>query len=147
MSKLFLKQISVISAILGAGLGILSLIPLIRNLSIFALVIIIAPVVIIFMKKNNLLKEVNIREGMIIGAISGIVSVIAFIIVFTPIDLFLSLFIKNGYINWIASLIKTAGFFVYIMLLFFMCILNAITNAFSGLTTAYVYEFLKNMKE
>ncbi len=147
MSKLLIKQISILSGIFGALFGVLSLIPVIRNIAFLAVILFIAPIIIIYFKKFNILQEVSNQWGMIIGTISGIISIIAFMLSFTPLDLLLSLFIKDGYIAWIASFIKNAGFFNYIMILFFLCILNGITNAFSGLTTAYVYDFLKNVKE
>lgn len=147
MSKFVIKQISILSAFFGAFLGVLGLIPIVRNLSILALMLFIAPVVIIYLKKINVIKEVSIQTGMISGVVSGIVSIIAFMLVFTPIDLVLSLFIKEGYIYWISSLIKNSGFFIYAMLIFFMSVLNGLTNAFSGLTTAYVYEFLGKIKD
>ena len=147
MSKSLFKQISILSAILGAILGLLSLIPVVRNVSVIAVTVLLAPVIIIYFKKLNILQEVDLKNGMIIGTIAGVISIITYVVAFTPIVLLLSLFIKNGYIEWISVLIKNAGFFIYIMLLSFMCILNAITNAFSGLATAYLYEFLKGMKE
>mgnify|MGYP007068158471 FL=1 len=39
------------------------------------------------------------------------------------------------------------GFFVMIMLLFFLALISALMNAFSGLTTAYVYELLSGLKK
>ena len=147
MSKLLIKQVSILSAILSAILGILALIPIIRNAAVLVVTILIAPIVLIYLKKLNILEEIDIQKGMILGTIIGVVSTFVFILVFTPFDLLLSLFIKDGYIYWIASLIKNAGFFVYSMLLFFICILGGLTNAFSGLATAYLYDFLGKMKD
>lgn len=147
MNKLLFKQISILSAIFGCMLGIISLIPIIRNITAIGITFFLAPAVIIYLKKLNILKDINIKTGMIIGTISGIVSITAFIITLTPIDLLLGLFIKNGYIEWISILIKNAGFFNYILILLFLWVLNGTTNAFSGFATAYLYEILKGMKE
>lgn len=147
MNKLLFRQISILSGIFGAILGVLSLIPVIRNVSVIGVTIFLAPAVIIYLKKLNLLQDINIKTGMVMGTISGIISVTAFVIAFTPVDLLLGLFIKNGYIEWISILIKNAGFFNYILILFFLCILNGTTNAFSGLATAYLYDMLKGMKD
>ena len=147
MSKLLIKQISVLSAIFGAFLGILSLIPFVRNFTSVVVMIFMAPVVIIYLKKLNIIKEVTLQSGMIIGTFTGVVSIITFTFAFTLLDLLFSLFIKNGFIFMISSFIRNAGFFNYFMLLSFMCILSGITNAFSGLTTAYIYEFLGKIKD
>jgi hypothetical protein len=42
---------------------------------------------------------------------------------------------------------KMMGFFVTIMIIFFVSILSALMNAFAGLTTAYVYEILSGIKK
>ena len=115
MNKLLFKQISILSGIFGAILGILSLIPVIRNISVICVALLIAPVVIIYLKKLDIIKEVDLKSGMIMGTVAGVASIITFVLAFTPIDLLLSLFLKNGYIYWMATLIKTAGFFVYFM--------------------------------
>ena len=147
MSRLLIKQISILSAIFGAILGILSLIPFIRNFTSVAVMIFMAPIVIIYLKKLNILHDITVQTGMIMGAITGIVSIIAFTLAFTPFDLLFSLFIKDGFIFIMSSFIKNAGIFNYVMLLSFICILSGITNAFSGLTTAYIYDFLGKIKD
>ena len=147
MNKLLIKQVSILSAIFGAFLGLFGLVPFVRNISFITLALFLAPVVIIYLKKLNILQKITIQDGMIIGAISGVVSLIGYAVVFTVLDLLLAMFIKDGFIWWIASLIKSGGFFVYGMLVFFICVLNAVTNAFAGLTTAYVYDFFKNVKD
>ena len=147
MSKLLFKQVSILSAIFGVILGIWALIPVVRNFAVIAVILLLAPIVIIYLKKLDILKSVSVQNGMIIGTISGIVSMFAFILTFTPFDLLFSLFIKDGYLYWIASLIKNAGFFVYFMLIIFIALLGGLVNAFSGLATAYLYDFLGNMKD
>ena len=147
MNNLLFKQIIILSSVMGAILGVLGLIPFVRNIAIFLLMCFVAPVVIVYLKKLNFISEVSIQKGMVIGTLTGIISVIAFMLIFTPFVLLISLFVKNGFIYWIASLIKNSGFFVFIFILVLLGILNGLINAFSGLTTAYLYDFLKNVKE
>lgn len=147
MNKLLIKQLSILSALLGGILGLLALIPIVRNIAALILMVLLAPIVIIYLKKLNLIDEVSLQNGAISGVICGVVSVVAFFIVFAPLVLLFGIWIKNGYIGWIASLIKSAGFFVSCLMLFFIGLLSGLMNAFSGLTTAYVYEMLKKVKD
>ena len=41
----------------------------------------------------------------------------------------------------------TGGVFVMLSLLLFLALISALMNAFSGLTTAYVYELLSGLKK
>lgn len=147
MNPILIKQTSILSAILGGILGVVTLIPFIRNFSFMLLILCISAVIIIYMKKNDLIGIIDIREGAILGAIIGFVSFIAFSIVFIPLVAIIGLIFKNYYTFGISYLIKASGFFVLIMLIIFMGILSALMNAFSGLVTAYVYEILSGIKK
>ncbi len=147
MNQLLIKQIAILSAILGGILGVLTLIPFIRNFSFLILILCLSSVVIVYMKKNNLLGIIDIKEGAILGAIVGFVSFIAFSAVFVPLVVIVGLIFKGYYTFGITYLLKASGFFVLIMLVIFLGGLSALMNAFSGLVTAYVYEVLTGLKK
>lgn len=147
MNPIIVKQTAILSAILGAILGVLTLIPFVRNFSFMLLIICISTVIIIYMKKNDLIGIIDVKEGAILGAIIGFVSFIAFSIVFIPIAAILGSIFKSYYLGWLAMLMKASGFFVLIMLVVFMGILSALMNSFSGLVTAYMYEALSGIKK
>lgn len=146
MNPLLVKQTAILSAILGGILGVLTLIPFVRNFSFMLLVLGIAAVVIIYMKKNDLIGIIDIKEGAILGAIIGFVSFIAFSVVYVPLVALVGLIFKNYYTFGITFMLKS-GFFVLIMLVIFLGILSALMNAFAGLVTAYVYEVLTGVKK
>lgn len=150
MNPIIVKQTSILSAILGGILGVLTLIPFVRNFSFMLLILCISAVIIVYMKKNDLIGIIDVKEGAILGAIIGFVSFIAFSIVFIPAVLlvggFLSLF-KVHYNTYGINYFIQNGFFVLVMLIIFLGILSALMNSFSGLATAYMYEILTGIKK
>lgn len=151
MNPLLIKQTSILSAILGGIIGVLTLIPFVRNFTFMILILCISAVVIIYMKKNDLIGIIDVKEGAVLGAIIGFVSFVAFSVVFVPLvtllSAFLGLFKINYYTFGIAYLLKASGFFVLIMLIIFLGLLSALMNAFAGLVTAYTYELLSGIKK
>lgn len=147
MNFLLVKQASILSAILGGILGVLTLIPFVRNFSFMLLILCISAVIIIYMKKNNLMGILDVREGAVLGAIIGFVSFIAFSIVFVPLVAIVGLIFKGYYTFGISELLRVSGFFVLIMLIIFLGLLSALMNAFAGLVTAYMYEILSGIKK
>lgn len=151
MNPILVKQTAILSAILGGILGVLTLIPFVRNFSFLLLILGISAVVIIYMKRNDLIGIIDVKEGAILGAIIGFVSFVAFSIVFVPLvsltGFILSLFKINYYTFGITYMLRVSGFFVLIMLVIFLGILSALMNAFAGLVTAYMYEILSGVKK
>lgn len=147
MNPIIVKQTAILSAILGGILGVLTLIPFVRNFSFMLLILCISAVIIIYMKKNDLIGIIDVKEGAILGAIIGFVSFIAFSIVFVPLVALVGLIFKGYYTFGISMLLRTSGFFVLVMLVVFMGLLSALMNAFAGLVTAYFYEILSGVKK
>lgn len=147
MNPILIKQTSILSAILGGILGVLTLIPFVRNFSFMLLILCISAVVIIYMKKNELIGIIDVREGAILGAIIGFVSFIAFSIVFVPLVAIVGFIFKGYYTFGITYMLQASGFFVLVMLLVFIALLSALMNSFAGLVTAYIYEALLGIKK
>ena len=138
IKELLFKQMAALSGILGLIMGILTIIPFIRNFSFFALVVLAAPIIIVYMKKMNMIGILDIKQGALYGAIIGFISFIGFSISFVPLATIIGFIYKGSYYLGI-SLLFRAGFFVLIMMVFFVAILAALMNAFSGLVTIYIY--------
>jgi len=147
MNLQIVKQTAILSAILGAILGVLTLIPFVRNFSFMLLILAIAAVVIVYMKKNDLIGIIDVKEGAILGAIIGFISFIAFSIVFVPLVAIVGAIFKGYYTFGITYMLRISGLFVLIMLVGFLGLLSALMNAFAGLVTAYVYEVLSGVKK
>ena len=95
INVLLLKQIAILSAIAGAALAVVSIIPYINVFSFSILMLVLSGGILYYMKRNNMIGSFDLREGSIFGATVGFVSFIAFSIVFVPLDILLSLLSKG----------------------------------------------------
>lgn len=138
IKQLLLKQMSMLSSVLGLILGVLTVIPFICNFSFFALIVLATPLVLIYMKKLDMIGILDIRQGAMYGAVIGFISFIAFSVSFVPLATIIGFIYKGSYYLGV-SLLFRSGFFVLIMMVFFVAILAALMNAFSGLVTVYLY--------
>ena len=84
MNLLLLKQLAILSAFAGAILGFVTVIPYISMISFLVLILCLSAFVLAYLKQNDLIGIISIREGCIFGAVIGFVSFIAFSIIFNP---------------------------------------------------------------
>ncbi len=146
IKKILLKQMAILSGVVGLFLGILTIIPFICNFSFFALIVLTAPAILIYMKKLDMIGILDIKQGALYGAIIGFVSFLAFSVSFVPLATIIG-FIYKGSFYLGVSLLFRSGFFVLIMMVFFVAILAALMNAFSGLVTIYIYNQIEQKPE
>ena len=148
MNLLLLKQLSVISAFAGVILGLITVIPYIGFVSFMILLLFLSAFVIVYLKQNELIGIISIREGCIFGAIIGFVSFLAFAVVFTPISMLLGWLIPvytQGFMRFFLN--SFGSFVVMLFLIVFMAGISALFNGFTGLVTAYVYEMITGIKK
>ena len=146
IKQLLLKQMAMLSSVMGLILGILTIIPFICNFSFFALIVLADPAILIYMKKLDMIGILDIRQGALYGAIIGFISFIAFSVSFVPLATIIG-FIYKGSFYLGVSLLFRSGFFVLIMMVFFVALLAALMNAFSGLVTIYIYNQIEQKPE
>jgi hypothetical protein len=132
--KHYLKQISIISAIIGGVLGVFSIIPYFNCLGSIAFCF-ISVFTIVFLKRNSVIGVISLNDGTVIGAITGFIGAAAACTAAVPINLLLSLILNYK------MLLKFSDTLVAIpVLILVFGMLGAIFNAFTGMITAYVYE-------
>lgn len=144
----FLRRISVLSVIVGLIVGLVSNIPFIGNLVFVIYFLMLSAGMIVYLKKINVLGDITVKEGGVIGAIIGGTSFVGFCVAYLPIRIiigfitgnFISSIITNGFTNF-------PMFFTLIFLLFLMGLLCALMNCFSGGVTAYIYTLLEEYKK
>lgn len=147
MNLIIIRQLTILSLLLGAFLGIITLIPFIGTISFIILMFFSAMLIILLMVKLELLQMSDVKGSIVIGAIIGFVSFLGFSVIYLPLVAVLGRVFKL-YMHYGVSLFLGAGSFgVILMLVIFMAILCAITNAFSGFATYYFLEFIKQMKQ
>ena len=147
MNLLLIKQIGLFSVLIGLIVGIITAIPVIGPIVFTLYFMALSAGIIIYLKKNNILGDITVKEGGILGAVIGFASFVAFSVVFVPLSTLCS-FLFN---DWAGKVIvqcftSPATFFVFLFLLFFVALLCALMNGFSGAATAYIYEVLASIK-
>ena len=145
MNILFVKQISILSLLFGAILGVITLIPYIGLLSFLICSFAAGSIIIYYMQQIELLGEFDTKAWTIYGAISGFTSFVGFCISFIPLAALIGLFVKTSYYLGISIMFRL-GFFLTIIMALFVAIISALMNGFTAMTTSYVLELLKNEK-
>lgn len=141
MNFVVTKKIAFISFILGCFIGVITLIPYLNLISFLFLSFLVAPFMVIYLKKNNLMGIVDTKEGAILSAIIGACAFTGFFIVFSPLSAIIGLLYKSGVyvvMRWFFS--SGGGIMVLILTYFMIGSMTALFNAFSGTTMAYLYQ-------
>lgn len=149
MNLVLLKQIAILSAIAGAALGLITLIPYLGYISFLCAFVFLSVILIVYLKRNELIGIINMQEGAIYGAVIGFVSFTAFLIVLTPLAATLGTIIKTYPLGFFVYLFNNIGsfFFATIPLGLFAVLMSALFNGFTGMVTAWVYELITGLKK
>ena len=83
------------------------------------------------MKKLDMIGILDVKQGAMYGAIVGFVSFLAFSVSFVPLATVVGLLYKGSFYLGVSLLVRS-GFFVIVMMVFFVAILAALMNAFSA---------------
>lgn len=148
MNLLLLKQLAILSAFAGAIFGFITVIPYVSAFTFFVLIFLFSAFILVYLKQNDLIGIISIREGCIFGAIIGFVSFIAFALVYTPISMILGWLLPaytQGFMRFFLS--SFGSVVVMILLIIFMAGISALFNGFAGLVTAYIYELITGVKK
>ena len=141
INKALLKIIFICSFIIGGILGLISLIPAFIWIAFLAVMFLVAPFIIIYLKKLNLISNVETERCMFIGAISGASAFLGFATIYFPIAFILNLIFKIQSFLWIKVIFMNIGFLIPMIIL--IALLCGLMNTFSGFLTAYLYEYFK----
>jgi len=147
MNELVIKRASLFSLILGATIGIISLIPQMIGLGIFILAFVCPVIVIIYMRiKENYFTVLDNRSGATIGGIIGFFAGVGFFFSFCPLVLLLHLIFKNYYSYGIPYIIQDA-FWLFLVFVFMISITFAMTSAATGMGVAFVLNRIRTKPE
>lgn len=133
---------------MGLATGFILLIPFIQYFACFSFILIGAGTVF-YLKKNSFVGILSLQDGALIGAIAGFIGLIASAIVYLPIswlkNLIFNPIAQSGFHSSFSFMTTSFSFIVAIMLIFFVALMSALFNSFSGLVAAYVYEKIENL--
>ena len=137
MNFLIVKQVSILSFILGLAMGIFLLIPAINLLVFLFAMFLVGGAIVMFLKKFNLIGLIDIKEGAIIGSIAGFASFLGLCASYLPISSILSLIFTRytgGFFTLFFSSI--ASLIIGLTMVVFSALMSALLNSFSGLVVA-----------
>lgn len=146
MNLTLLKQIGMLSSILGAVLGGVTLIPFIGNISFLILMCLSSAIIILLMVRCEMLEILSVKEGVSLGALIGFVSFLAFSIIYLPCVAILGKVFKLYSFYGISLIMSVGSFGVILMLTVFVAVLSAVINAFTAFLTFYGIELYNNLK-
>lgn len=139
MNELVVKRAVMFSLILGALLGLISLIPSLIGIGIFILSFFSSVIVILFMKNNEkYLGLIDTQQGAILGAIAGFFSGVGFFISFCPMVMLISLIFKKYYTYGIPFIIQEA-LWLFFIIIFMVSIMMAMLNSPGGMAMAFIF--------
>ena len=142
----FIKKVARKSAILGAIIGLITLIPYINLFSFLFLAFLAAPYVVIKMKQKNQIGILDTQESAIWGAIIGISAFSGFFAVFTPLCGLIGLIFKADiYLSFKVMWSSGGGIMTLIMSYIMIGLIIALFNAFSAAIAEYLYQQIKNL--
>lgn len=145
MNKAILKIIVLLSMFLGVVSGLLTIIPFIGEIIFWLLLTVSAVVVILFMTRMKLLDIKTTKQSVVVGAIIGFISFLAFSVVYIPAVIALAKFMNYISNPGVAMFLTHSSLGILVMLAIFMGVLSATLNSFSGFLTYYLIEFSKSL--
>ncbi len=147
MDRYVVKNLILFSAILGVLLGFFGVIPFIGVWMLVILIVLAAPLVMVYLIMDSKLDLTTIKDSIITGAIVGFNSSIFFSAAYSMIA---AILFKNFHFSSnqiLTSIIINSPMWLLICFIIFIGIFNATTNAFSGFATYYVINFIRDMYE
>lgn len=138
MNEIIAKRAVIFSLILGAVLGLISLIPAIIGFALFTLSFLASVIVILYMKQNEKhLGIIDNQQGAILGGLIGFFATIGFFASFSPMVCILKMIFKSYYSYAIPYAIQDA-LWLFFIIIFMVGIIFAMTNSASGMGIAFV---------
>ena len=143
MNELIAKRIAIFSVIFGAVIGLIAVIPPLIGMCLFVLSFLSAPILILYMKKNEkFLGFIDNQQGAILGAISGFFTTVGFFVTFCPMVCILHLIFKKYYSYAIPDMVQT-GLWLLFVIIFMVALIFAMTNSASGMGTSWILGYIE----
>lgn len=146
--NLSIKEISkkalVFAIILGAVIGIVSVIPIFIGLSFFILTLLSAPIVMIFMRTKGLLYTLDAKKSALVGALIGASAIIGFFFTFSPLVCIVKLIFKSYYAYMLPQMI-TSAMWLFFAVIFMVAFVFALTNSATAMGVNWLYSYIESL--
>ncbi len=147
MDKFVIKNVIIISLILGMILGLLAPVPYVGAVMLVIAFILSAPIVVLYLIMDNKLELTTTKDSIITGALVGFFVNISFSVAYAIVVAILAK-IFNITVNFVlTTMIVNSPIWLLFVFIIFIGVLCATTNAFSGFLTYYVINFIRDVYE
>ena len=148
MNILLLKQICLLSVLVGLGVGVITIIPFIGSIVFILYFLLIAAGLIIYLTRNGILGELTIKEGGIIGAVIGTASFFGMCVTYIPL-IIVKQFIFYDFIGKMiaASFTSVLTLVGLLFMMIFTALLCGLMNCFTGAVTVYGFKLLTELNK
>ncbi len=147
MNKVILKYLSFCSLAIGAILGILAAIPYIGGIALFSVLLLSAPLVILFLIMAGKMDLTTPKDSIISGAITGFCANITFSFAYSIVVALIYLLFKYTNNYFLTAMIINSPIWLFIIIVLFVGVLTATTNAFTGFLTYYIINLIRDIYE
>lgn len=148
MNLLIFKQLAILSSFAGVILGLITIIPYISMFSFLILMLCLSAILITYLKQNDLIGIISIKEGCIFGAVIGFISFITFSVAYVPLSMLLGWLIPSYTQGFLRFFLTSFGSVIVMILLIILTAgISALFNGFAGIVTAWIYELISGIKK
>ena len=147
MNKFIIQDLIIYSLILGFIFGVLSVIPYIGTFMILGIMLLVAPLVMVYLIMAGKMDLTTLQDSIIDGAIIGFSANITFTFSACIVLVLLQVGFKYSPNFLLTSMIMNSSVWIIIMCSLFIGTLVAATNAFSGFLTYYTINFIRDAYE
>ena len=136
-----------ITLLLGLGLGIIAPIPFIGFLAFLAVLILSSPGILLYLIMAGVYDFTTIKNCVVFSALIGFVANFSFGIAYSLLTFILFKIFKYSSNVILSSMISNSPLWLLLVVIIFLGVLSATLNAFSGLATYYIVNFLRDYYE
>lgn len=147
MDKTVIKNIIIIGLIIGLLLGVVAAIPYVGIIGLTGVMLFAAPLTMIYLIMAGKLDLTTTKDGIINGAIAGFSANLTFALIYSLIITVMFRVFDYSSNYFLSSIISNSPLWLLIVCIIFIGTLTATTNAFSGLATHYIINFIRDTYE
>lgn len=147
MDKVIFKYLAILGLSVGAVFGVLGTIPYVGGFALFSILFLIAPVVMLLLIMSGKLDLTTPKDSIIHGALVGFCGNITFSFAYSIVVALLYITIKFTTNPFLTAMIIHSPVWLLIVMILFIGVLTATTNAFSGFLTYYIINLIRDLYE
>ena len=147
MNKVVVKNLIIVSTILGLVLGIAAAVPYIGIWLFLFAMIFSAPVTMVYLIMDSKLDLTTIQNSIITGAITGFCSCIFFSCAYSILNALIFNLAHYSHNKILTSIIINSPMWLLAVFIIFIAVVSATVNAFSGLATYYIINYIRDTYE